>query len=390
MQPFLALLWLVLCLCGCTPAATVKGDGSRLALPLESTYSGPKARLAVSRFADKTAKGYGEIGDGMATMFTTALVNSNRFIVLERDIIDEVLSEQDLAAGGHVRRGTGAATGEIIGAELILTGAVTEFEPKKFGLGGGFVGLGTLLGSAILHEQNQAIPVGAATYTESHIALDVRLVDTATSRILASVSVEAKGQDWGGFVAGEVGGGKSRLPLGFGGFQSAATEKAVRKAVDLAVAAISLQTPPEYYRHADEGFSSGRIVGFTYLDIPGLSGDGYEGGEVRVASSAEEWGTLAEELGLAGAQPFPLDFPNRQVVAVAAPLQPVPGRSVTVEKIVSFEDRVEIRAALLEPEAEGGEKEQNGDDAQLSRRPLVPLVTDRIDLPFRVVWGPGG
>ena len=74
------------------------------------------------------------------------------------------------------------------GAELLLTGAVTEFEPDKFGIGGIFVGLGTLIGSAVLHEKEGAFPVGAATYRESHIALDLRLIETASSRILAAVS----------------------------------------------------------------------------------------------------------------------------------------------------------------------------------------------------------
>jgi len=176
-------------------------------------YNGPKARIAVATFEDKTAKGYYRIGDGMATMFTTALVNSDRFIVLERDLIDEVIREQDLAAGGRVKTGTGAPAGEIEGAELMLTGAVTEFEPEKLGLGGGIIGLGTFITSAIIHEENPNIPIVSAMYIESHIALDVRLIDTATSRILVALSVEGYGQDWGGGIIAEVGGGRSRLPL---------------------------------------------------------------------------------------------------------------------------------------------------------------------------------
>jgi len=47
---------------------------------------GPKARVAVSRFVDKSAKGKssGQIGERMAEMLTNALFASNRFIVLER------------------------------------------------------------------------------------------------------------------------------------------------------------------------------------------------------------------------------------------------------------------------------------------------------------------
>ena len=51
-------------------------------------YNGPKARIAVARFENKTADSMNwyspSIGDGMADMLTTALVNSGRYIVLER------------------------------------------------------------------------------------------------------------------------------------------------------------------------------------------------------------------------------------------------------------------------------------------------------------------
>src|SRR5512137_855541 len=71
------------------PSATVRGGGGP---GMESVrlapYDGPKARIAVAKFEDKTRKGAGSIGEGMATMLTTALVNSGRYIVLERDSLD--------------------------------------------------------------------------------------------------------------------------------------------------------------------------------------------------------------------------------------------------------------------------------------------------------------
>ena len=280
------------------PTATVRGgggpgmDAARLA-----PWDGPKARIAVAKFEDKTAKGGAEIGDGLATMLTTALVNSDRFLVLERDELAEVLREQDLGAAGRVRADTAAPVGEIEGAELLVFGAVTAFEPEKFGLGGGIVGLGTLIGTALLHEQNSNIPIAAATYTESFISIDVRAVDAATSRVLFTTSIDAKGIDWGGGVIGEIGGGRTRLPLGFGKFQKVATEQAVRKAIDLAVVELARRTPAEYFRHRAEEFASGRMEGFAYLDLPGLSGENFAEAGVRVASTPEEWAALAPQLG---------------------------------------------------------------------------------------------
>ena len=57
-------------------------------------YNGPKARIAVARFTDKSNNSRWwrkEIGEGMADQLTTALVGTNRFIVLERQALDAVL-----------------------------------------------------------------------------------------------------------------------------------------------------------------------------------------------------------------------------------------------------------------------------------------------------------
>jgi len=355
-------------------------------------YNGPKARIAVATFEDKTAKGYYRIGDGMATMFTTALVNSDRFIVLERDLIDEVIREQDLAAGGRVKTGTGAPVGEIEGAELMLTGAVTEFEPEKLGLGGGIIGLGTFITSAIIHEENPNIPIVSAMYIESHIALDVRLIDTATSRILVALSVEGYGQDWGGGIIAEVGGGRSRLPLAFGTFQKTATEKAIREVIDLAVAAVALKAPKELFNYADQDFADGRMLGFSFLDLPGLSGGNFPSRDLRTASSTQEWKALAAALGMSGTNAAPpVDFATRQVIAVFAGTQKEPGRNISIEKVVAYSDRVEITAILTDPsmsvEAGNGNREKSDtEEGKRSRNPVALFHIEKTALPVTVVW----
>jgi curli biogenesis system outer membrane secretion channel CsgG len=355
-------------------------------------YKGPKARIAVATFEDKTAKGYYRIGEGMATMVTTALVNSDRFIVLERDLIDEVIREQDLAAGGRVRAGTGAPLGEIEGAELLLTGAVTEFEPEKFGLGGGIIGMSTLITSAVLHEKNPHIPIAAATYIESHIALDVHLIDTATSGILAAVSVEGSGKDWGGGIIAQVGGGRSRLPLAFGTFQKTATEKAIREAIDLAVAAIASKAPKELFNYADEDFVEGRMLGFSYLDLPNLSGEKFASPDHRTAASTQEWTDLAQALGLSNTNASaPVDFTTQQVIAVFAGTQKEPGKNISIEKVVAYSDRVEVTATIFEPSmpAEAGNGKREKKDAaeeKRSRNPVALFHIEKTALPVKVVW----
>ena len=131
------------------PKATVTTpDGKSIEEAQQEAYDGPKARVAVSQFKDKTGKGWwtGAIGDGMADMLSTALFHSNRYIVLERQTVSDVLREQDLATAGRIKKGTEAPTGEIEGAELLITGAVTEFEGNQSGIGGGIGGVGGNVG----------------------------------------------------------------------------------------------------------------------------------------------------------------------------------------------------------------------------------------------------
>lgn len=230
-------LILTLGLISCAPTAKVtSGGGPSIQQAQLESYSGPKARIAVTRFTDKSGKGYwtGEIGNGMADMLTTALFNTNRYIVLERQILQDVLGEQDLAAAGRVQAGTEAPIGKIEGAEILVVGAVTEFEPRAAGAGGG---LGGILGGRF-----GAI---AGAFKKAHIAIDLRLVDAKTSRILAAISVEGSASDVGGMfgiLGGTVGGG-------LGGYKNTPTEKAIRVCLQEAVNWIVSQTPAQYYRH---------------------------------------------------------------------------------------------------------------------------------------------
>jgi curli biogenesis system outer membrane secretion channel CsgG len=213
-------------------AMVTSGGGPSIAEAQYIPYNGPKARIAVSKFVDKSAQGYGGIGEGMADMLTTALFNTNRFIVLERGDLGEVLAEQDLAASGRIKQGTEAPVGAIEGAELLVVGAITEFEPNAGGAGGGLMVPGFGIGLSV---QN------------AHIAIDIRIIDAKTSRILAAHTVQGSAQD-----VGAVGGGAAAhtpLAVGFGSFAKTPMEKAIRVCLQTAVDFIAQQTPANYYHY---------------------------------------------------------------------------------------------------------------------------------------------
>ena len=230
------------------PKATVTSpDGKSIDEAQREAYDGPKARIAVSQFKDKTGKGWwtGAIGDGMADMLSTALFHSNRYIVLERQQVGDVLREQDLGAAGRIKKGTEAPIGEIEGAELLITGAVTEFEGAASGGGGGIGGVGGTAG--------RILGGIAGGIKKAHMAIDVRVIDTKTSRIVAATSVEGEATDFalGGALAGAGSGGA--LGGALGGWSKTPTEKALRLCIQEAVKFIVSKTPATYYHYGASG-----------------------------------------------------------------------------------------------------------------------------------------
>jgi curli biogenesis system outer membrane secretion channel CsgG len=205
---------------------------------------GPKARVAVTKFIDKSAKGrsYGAIGDGMAEMLANALFATNRFIVLERQSLKDVMREQDLGASGRVRQETAAPIGEIEGADLLIEGTITEFEPGTAGAAGGVGGIIPLPGPG--GRVVRGIGGIAGGIKTSHVAMIVKVIDARTGRRLASEQVEGKATDIGG-VTGMGGGGLAGV---FGGYSKTPMEKAIRVTIEESVRLIVAKTPAEYYR----------------------------------------------------------------------------------------------------------------------------------------------
>ena len=136
-----------------------------------------KKRIAVFIFDDKTdnslrwwnKKG---VGEGIAEMITTALVKTGHYRVIERRQLDRILKEQDLGASGIVTPQSAAKIGKVLGVELAVMGAVTEFGYKKSDTGGRIKGIGLGL-------QSQSATVG----------LDCRMVNTTTAEIIAADNV---------------------------------------------------------------------------------------------------------------------------------------------------------------------------------------------------------
>ncbi|MCG8430446.1 MAG: hypothetical protein MJA29_04675 [Candidatus Omnitrophica bacterium] len=219
---------------------TAQVDNTAGAVPLPP-YSGPKAKLAVASFDVKAAKAGGEIGSGLREMLLTALLNSNRFSVFERQELGAIMQEQELAVSGAGDPAGGPERGRIKTADLIITAAVTEFEPQASGGragvgGGGGVGSGVL--GALL----------GASMNRAHLALDLRIVDASTSEILASTRVQGQATDVAGGIMGGFFGSWA-LGGGLSAYANTPMEKAIRICIIEAVRYITQAVPPNYYKY---------------------------------------------------------------------------------------------------------------------------------------------
>ena len=235
---FLLVFGLTSCTSLTQPTATVDNNAGGTALP---PYSGPKARVAVADFEVKAAKATFEIGSGLREMLTTALINSNRFSVVERQALGAVMQEQELAASGAAQPGGAVQRGQIKTADLIVTAAVTEFEPQASG-GAAGIGGGGGVGSGILGGL-----LGAAL-NKAHMAMDIRIVDTSTSEVLAATRVQGQASDVaGGLMVGFLGGWG--LGGGLSAYANTPMEKAIRICIIEAVRYISQGIPAGYYKY---------------------------------------------------------------------------------------------------------------------------------------------
>jgi len=198
-------------------------------------YNGPKVNVAVGDFKVKAAGAPRVIGDGLREMLVTALVNSNHFIVLDRQAIQDMMLEQDLSSSRRAAKGTGPKRGKIEGAEIYLYGVVSEFEADSGGAGI------SILSSAI------PLSFGGGT-KNSHMAIDLRAVDTATSRILFATRVAGEATDYNINIGTSIGGGSSKLPISLGQYSNTPMEKAIRVVIDKAVMEFVKKTPKRYYK----------------------------------------------------------------------------------------------------------------------------------------------
>ena len=198
-------------------------------------YSGPKSRVGVLE-VDNTSSAdsflvsgpWGEIAstsaagqvpvNGIEAILTDALARTARFRLVERAQLNSVLAEQDLATSGRVAQPSAAATGNVLGAQYLIQGVVTNYEPDTEGKD---IGVGAI---------TRKVPLlGGVKFKNRKgiVGMNFRLIDAETSEIVFTKQVDSRIEEKG-LALGAAGWGDD---LGLGGFMSGYAKTPIGQAV---------------------------------------------------------------------------------------------------------------------------------------------------------------
>lgn len=219
-----------------TPAQATTPTRVAAAAQPGSVPTGNKALIAVGDFQVKAAGAGQFIGDGLREMLVTTLHNSGQYVVVERMDLQGLAAEQALSRSRMARAGAAVPEGQMEVAEVMIYGAVTEFESDERG-GGVQFGIGKL-----------PLNVGRQTKT-AHMAIDMRLVDVASGRLITAQRIASEASSSQTTLGTTLSVSGVSIPTSLGAFKNTPMEQAIRDCVQKATAAITGHTPSQYFRH---------------------------------------------------------------------------------------------------------------------------------------------
>lgn len=204
---------LILTLALALPASAQTAPATSTAAPVVAAPALPtgQVNIAVGTFKCKAAKCYSDLGEGVADALTTALLNTGKFAVYERENTQQ-LTEEVFFNGGAAFQG----------AEVLIFGSITQYEPEASGGGLSFLG----------------ISVGQKSST---IGIDLRIVDAKTRRVVGATQVQGKAEGNSFNVSG-------LLPVNIGSQSSPQIEAAITQMLNNAVQQLLLKIPSSYYK----------------------------------------------------------------------------------------------------------------------------------------------
>lgn len=194
-----------------------------------------KPVIAIASFENHAGfSGQWNLGDGMADMLMTRLLETGEVVVLEREELNTVIDEIVLQGQKLFRKEGGVRVGRLKGARYLIVGSITDFTVTDDASG--------WFSSANLMTWGRG--------SRSKVSLHMRVSDVESGEVLGSVKGEASA--YAGWFGAEVdyrkfafgGDAFTRTPLG------KATEKAIEEAVGRILRVIPDDGSPLCVAHA--------------------------------------------------------------------------------------------------------------------------------------------
>ena len=190
-------------------------------------YRGIKKEIGVESFDNAAGiTGLFPVGLNLAALLKSALYDTGRFVVLDRQNLNSVMREQDLQTSGRAAKASEVAqTGKIRSARYMAGGAISEVTYDRSG-GGGTFGIPTPIG---------AFAVGGDKNT-AQITCIVTLTDTTTTEIIAKERIVGRASE------GKVSGGYSGyVSLAGTGYEKTPIGQAAQEIINQATRFIALK-----------------------------------------------------------------------------------------------------------------------------------------------------
>jgi curli biogenesis system outer membrane secretion channel CsgG len=191
-------------------------------------------------------------GEAIQAQLISELNNSGRYRVVERENLDGMIAEQDMAANGRTRKGSGPKTGDLEGAQLMIKGVITDAEEESGKGGGGRIGGLSLGGKKTVYR----------------VTMDFRIYDTQTGLIMDTATVTAeqiKKKKGGGLSLGIVSANREAS-------EGDTTGGIVRDLIQQALAAVDAQSEQLGWKSRVLSVKNGKAI------VLGGSRDGLEEG----------------------------------------------------------------------------------------------------------------
>jgi len=109
-------------------------------------------------------------GEIIASKTSMALASAGHFTIVERTLLDRILSEQQLAVSGLVDESTGAKIGKLTNSDAVITGSISAYDVRNF------------------NEWRESKQKGRfrVYFREVNLRVDVKILHTSTGRIIAT------------------------------------------------------------------------------------------------------------------------------------------------------------------------------------------------------------